>query len=132
MLRRSAIASIAWTLVPRTRTTPSLGSERRLISRSSVVLPDPDPPTTARNSRLPTLTLARARAGGASPYRLVTSISEIAGCMRVTMRVGGPLGNPAIPTITGHVLGCWWEDVHARGARSGRCDGGIPSGRWRD
>ena len=35
---------------PSTRTRPSLGSISRLISRSSVVLPEPEGPTMARNS----------------------------------------------------------------------------------
>src|ERR1051325_10073525 len=50
MRRLRETASVACTSSPVTRTVPVLGSVSRLISRNSVVLPEPDGPTTATNS----------------------------------------------------------------------------------
>jgi hypothetical protein len=50
MLRRRAIGLAVVTSVPSTLIVPSSASISLLARRSSVVLPDPEPPTMQRNS----------------------------------------------------------------------------------
>ena len=67
-----------------------LGSIRRLIRRSRVVLPEPDGPTTARNSRSATSSDTRSSALRPPPYDLETSWNEIAaGCRSLIMLRAG-------------------------------------------
>src|SRR5260370_9607523 len=58
MRRRNAGASARSTDSPSIRTSPLSGSISRLMLLSSVVLPDPDPPTRATNTPSLTVTLA--------------------------------------------------------------------------
>ena len=50
MRRRSSGAGSERTSRPPTRTTPALGSTRRFTILSVVVLPEPEPPTSATSS----------------------------------------------------------------------------------
>src|SRR5262245_53910410 len=78
MRRLSAMGSTLAASTPPIRTAPELGSSRRLIRRNSVVLPEPEGPTTANSSPLSTDIETPSSAGGPSPKRLLTFSTVIA------------------------------------------------------
>src|SRR5262252_6903751 len=85
MRRRSAGGSARPTGSPSIRTSPRSGSTSRLMHLSSVVLPDPDPPTSAANAPAFTLTCASRTAKLCPPSNdlLNRSISISAPGMRL-------------------------------------------------
>src|SRR3954453_22038299 len=80
MPRRSCTGSCCITSTPFTRIAPPLGSIRRLIIFSVVVLPQPDGPTSATISPS-TMSKDRSPTAGAGAFgnRFVTPCSEIMG-----------------------------------------------------
>src|SRR5262245_49260563 len=79
MRRRSATGSTLAASTPPIRTVPELGSARRLTRRNSVVLPEPEAPTTANNSALATDSDTPSSTGRPSPNRLLTVSAVMAG-----------------------------------------------------
>src|SRR4051794_19699711 len=77
MRRRSVTASTLCTSSPSTRTAPALGSISRLTSRSRVVLPEPEGPTMARNSRARTSSETPSSTGAAPPKLFETLANEM-------------------------------------------------------
>src|SRR3984957_20488648 len=76
MLRRKATGSGARTSSPSMVMCPSSASIRRLVSRSSAVLPEPEPPTLARNSPLSTVNETSSTAFTRPPSKLLPTWSK--------------------------------------------------------
>src|SRR5262249_44082607 len=81
-----------------TRTVPALGSSSRLTRRSSEVLPAPDGPTMARNSRSLTASDTASSVGAwPSPKALVTFSKEMAvACVMDRIKAGSEPIDPMI------------------------------------
>src|SRR3954469_14049719 len=101
MRRRSIIGSVAVVSSPPTVRVPCDGSDSRLISRSRVVLPDPDGPTIAMNSPAATSSENSTSAGRPSPKVLLTALNEIAAAILL-----GYHGHGRAPSGGGEVFGC--------------------------
>ena len=86
MRRRSVTASTLCTSSPSTRTVPAVGSISRLIRRSSVVLPEPDGPTMARNSRSRTSSETRSSTGAGAAVALGDVVERDARAPRLMRR----------------------------------------------
>src|SRR5947209_19073199 len=76
MRRRSATGSSARTSSPSIRITPLSASISRLTRRSNVVLPEPEPPTIARNSRSATSSVTSSTALSRPPSKLLPTCSQ--------------------------------------------------------
>src|ERR1700754_2804806 len=76
MRRRSRIGSTALTSSPSTRTLPLSASISRFASRNSVVLPEPEPPTMARNSPSATSSVTSSTALTRPPSKLLPTCAK--------------------------------------------------------